>query len=198
MLNGYQKAQQLQLTGTPEQIVPVLHALTVDKIPVAEVIQFFDEQNLAEHDPIDNVWKGSLIDVVKHPASPEPVVAGLRALFVHIGKRTSEAVDTTDPTIAVQTWTLLNVLIQMGVVTVEQREAFYALDGGRPYAALSVEEYSAQATAAEEEAAKDILRYHLNTLRQSFDAKTNVALDNIRLGSITTYAELVAAVQVGV
>lgn len=147
-VNPYKHAIEIGLSGTDAD-VPVLNALTSEPISVADVLQFFDEQNLAEMDPIENAWVGTLVDLVKNPATPGPVVVGLRKLFNHLAKRTSQTVDTTNPVFAVETWTLLSVLIQMGVVTTQQRDAFYALDGGRPYADLKVEQYALEKAAYE-------------------------------------------------
>lgn len=150
-MNGYQKSLQLQLSGTVTEKVAKLHTLTKGPIPIANVLQWFDEQNLAELDPIDNAWVGSLVNVVKNPQTPAPLAAGLRKLFVHLAKRTSQTVDTTDLAVAIEVWTLLGYLIQIGVVTVDQRDSFYLLDGGRPYKDLTVQEFAAQQAAAEAE-----------------------------------------------
>lgn len=45
----------------------------------------------------------------------------------------------------------MGYLIQIGVVTVDQRDSFYLLDGGRPYKDLTVQEFAAQQAAAEAE-----------------------------------------------
>lgn len=163
-MNGYEKAVSLGLTGTDAEIVAKLQTLTAGPIPIANVLQWFDEQNLAELDPIDNAWVGSLVNVVKNPATPAPLAAGLRKLFVHLAKRTSQTVDTTDLTFAVEVWTLLGYLIQMGVVTSEQRDSFYLLDGGRPYKDLTVEQFDEQRQAAELSTQRQALRLRLDTI----------------------------------
>jgi hypothetical protein len=169
-VSAYSKSVQLGLGGTDAEKVAVLRTLTSGPIPVSEVIQFFDEQNLAELDPIDNAWVGSLIDVVKNENTPAELVAGLRALFVHLAKRTSQTVDTTVPTIAVQTGTLLSAIVQMQVVTTEQRDAFYALGGGRPFADLTVETLTAQREAAEAEAAADSAKAAADSAKADLEA----------------------------
>ena len=156
-MNAFEKAVSLGLTGTDAEIVGKLQTLTAGPIPIANVLQWFDDQNLAELDPIDNAWVGSLVSVVKNPATPAPLAAGLRKLFVHLAKRTSQTVDTTDLTFAVEVWTLLGYLIQMGVVTTGQRDSFYLLDGGRPYKDLTVEEFDAQRVAADAAIAQQAL-----------------------------------------
>jgi hypothetical protein len=161
-MNGYQKSQSLSLTGTDAEIVAKLQTLTAGPIPIANVLQWFDEQNLAELDPIENAWVGTLVSVVKNPATPAPLAAGLRRLFVHLAKRTSQTVDTTDLTFAVEVWTLLGYLIQMGVVTSQQRDSFYLLDGGRPYKDLTVQQFAAQRADAEAEQVRQSIRLRLD------------------------------------
>lgn len=148
-MNAYEKAIALGLAGEPSEIVAKLQTLTVGPIPVANVLQWFDEQNLGELDAIENAWVGTLVDVVRNPQTPSPVAAGVRKLFAHLAKRTSQTVDTTDLSYSVEVFALLGALIQMGVVTVEQRDSFYALDGGRPYKDLTVEQFAEQKITAE-------------------------------------------------
>ena len=153
-MNAYEKALEMNLSGEPAEVVAILNAITAGPIPVANVLQYFDEQNLAELDPLADDWVGSLVTVARNQSTPSPIVAGLRKVFVHLAKRTSQTIDTTDPVIAVETLALLGALIQMGVVTTTQRDAFYDLDGGRPYASLTVEQYNELKTASETAAAK--------------------------------------------
>jgi hypothetical protein len=153
-MNAYEKALEMNLSGEPAEVVAILNAITAGPIPVANVLQYFDEQNLAEWDPLADDWVGSLVTVARNQSTPSPIVAGLRKVFVHLAKRTSQTIDTTDPVIAVETLALLGALIQMGVVTTTQRDAFYDLDGGRPYASLTVEQYNELKTASETAAAK--------------------------------------------
>jgi hypothetical protein len=159
-MNGFQKAEQLGLTTatapgsdpprpfTSAEIVGQLSALTAGAIPIDRVTHWFDREHLAAYDPIDGVWTGSLVDVIKSQSTPAPLVAGLRKLFVHIAKRGSLTIDTTDLEFAVEVYTMLGFLIQMGVVTAKQQDSFYALDGGRPYKDLTVEQYEAEAAEA--------------------------------------------------
>lgn len=153
-MNAYEKSIALGLTGTDAEQVAILQSITRGPISVANVIQYFDEQDLGELDPIDNAWTGTLVDIIRNDQMPLELRSGLRDLFKHLAKRTSETVDTTDPTVALQTATLLGVLIQIGIITTEQRDAFYALDSGRPYKELTVEQFSQQQTEAEAVAAK--------------------------------------------
>lgn len=165
-MNGYEKAVSLGLTGADAEIVAKLQTLTAGPIPIANVLQWFDEENLGELDPIENAWVGTLVDVVKNPATPAPLAAGIRKLFTHLAKRTSQTVDTTDLVFAVEVWTMLGYLVQMGVVTAGQRDSFYLLDGGRPYKDLTAEEFAAQRTSAESvEERQAIINACINPIR---------------------------------
>jgi hypothetical protein len=178
-MNAYEKALEMNLSGEPAEVVAILNAITVCPIPVANVLQYFDEQNLAEWDPLADDWVGSLVTVARNQSTPAPIVAGLRKVFVHLAKRTSQTIDTTDPVIAVETLALLGALIQMGVVTTQQRDAFYQLDGGRPYASLTVEQYNAlktaSDTAAEKEAAVTAVIIKASAAREAAEAECRLA-----------------------
>lgn len=178
-MNAYEKAQEMNLTGQPAEVVAILNAITAGPIPVANVLQYFDEQNLAEWDPLADDWVGALVTVARNQNTPAPIVAGLRKVFVHLAKRTSQTIDTTDPVIAVETLALLSALIQMGVVTTTQRDAFYDLDGGRPYASLTVEQYTAlqtaSETAAEKEAAVAAVIVKCNAAREAAEAEARTS-----------------------
>jgi hypothetical protein len=143
---------------TPAEIVAILQTLTVSPISVAKAIHYFDQNNLGAIDPIENTWTGKLVDIARNENMPTELREGLRQLFRHLAKRDSEVVDTTDPTIAVQTANLLVVLVQLGAITTDERDAFYALDGGMPWLGLTVEQYKTQRVAAEDTAAKASIR----------------------------------------
>ena len=142
---------------TPAEIVAILQTLTVSPISVAKAIHYFDQHNLGAIDPIENTWTGKLVDIARNENMPTELREGLRQLFRHLAKRDSEVVDTTDTTIAVQTANLLVVLVQLGAITTNERDAFYALDGGRPWLDLTVEQYETQAAAAATVAARQVI-----------------------------------------
>ena len=133
---------------TPAEIVAILQTLTVSPISVAKAIHYFDQHNLGAIDPIENTWTGKLVEIARNENMPTELREGLRQLFRHLAKRDSEVVDTTDLMIAVQTANLLVVLVQLGAITTNERDAFYALGGGMPWLGLTVEQYAAQAASA--------------------------------------------------
>jgi hypothetical protein len=196
-MNAYEKAVALGLTTatapgsdpprpfTAAEIVDQLHALTAGSIPIDRLTHWFDREHLAAYDPIDGVWTGSLVDVVKNPATPAPLVAGLRKLFVHIAKRGSLTIDTTDLEFAVEVYTMLGFLIQMGVVTLDQRDSFYALDGGRPYKDLTVEQYEQQTAESTARSVTNAIIGHINTAQAA-------AAEAVIAGTATTAVDIKA------
>jgi len=156
-MNSRKKAIELELTGDSQEIVNRLVAITNGKIPIIKVIDFLEENALATLDGFSYVWSGPLVDVAKHPETPSLLSAGLTSLFKHLARRDSVSIDTTSPAYAVQTLQMLTVLLQMQLVTENQVSAFYNLDGGRPFANLTVEQYLLDKDAYEaDEAAKEL------------------------------------------
>jgi hypothetical protein len=174
---------------TPAEIVAILQTLTVSPIPIARAIHYFDQNDLGAIDPIENTWTGKLVDIARNENMPTELREGLRQLFRHLAKRDSEVVDTTDPTIAVQTANLLVVLVQLGAITTNERDAFYALGGGRPWLGLTVEQYAAQAeTAATTTANAESIRVKNGWLSEANDA----ADQHVALHPDATAAEIKA------
>lgn len=154
MTNSYLTAQSLGLTGTDAAIVETLQSLTASAIPVGNVTRWFADQGLGAFDPLDGRWQGKLVDLAKNDVTPQPVRDGLRKLFVFLGDRTTQTIDTTDPKVGMQFAVVLKILLQSGTITPEQSAAFYALDGGRPWKDLTVEQFGAdRATAIADQAA---------------------------------------------
>lgn len=207
-MNAYQKAQSLGLGGEPEEILQQLEAIPLHHRNVYITGGPSDTESVnllhlltARHAVMtmgpSQQWQGPLIDL----EASDPVVAHIMSLLrPHLQVNDTivycAASEDAADMLNVLTQVVGNLTGKMSQVTAEVA----LLSGGRigaDYADVTPEEYLAQKTAAEAEAAKDTLRTSLQVLRQSFDAKCNVALENIALGSITDYAELIAAVQVG-
>jgi hypothetical protein len=207
-MNAYQKAQQLGLTGTPQQIVDQLNAIPLHHKSVYITGGPADTESVnllhlltARHGVMamgaSQQWQGPLIDLEGSNGTVAQIMSLLRP---HLQVNDTMVYCAASEDAA----NMLNALSQVvGTLTGKMSQVLAEvalLSGGRigaDYSDLTAEQYSAQKTAAEAEAAKDTLRTSLQALRQSFDARCNVALENIALGSVTDYADLVAAVQVG-
>jgi hypothetical protein len=207
-LNGYQRAQALALTGTPAAIVAALKAIPLHHRNVyitggpadtesVNLLHLLTARHRVMTMGANQEWNGSLITLETSDAGVAQIMSLLRP---HLQVNDAMVYCAASEDAA----TMLNALSSVvGTLTGKAQQVIdevKLLSGGRigaDYASLTVEQYNAQKAEAEAESAKESLRTQLQTLRQSFDAKCNVALENISLGSITDYAGLVSAVQVG-
>ena len=208
-MNGYQRAQALGLTGTPAEIVAALKAIPLHHGNVyitggpadtesVNLLHLLTARHAVMTMGATQQWQGPLIDMEGSNAGVAQIMSLLRP---HLQVNDTMVYCAASEDAA----SMLNALSQVvGTLTGKMSQVVAEvalLSGGRigaDYDSLTVEQYNAQKTEAEAEASKEMLRTQLQTLRQSFDAKCNVALQNISLGSITDYAGLVSAVQVGV
>jgi len=207
-MNGYQRAQALGLTGTPAEIVAALKAIPLHHQNVyitggpadtesVNLLHLLTARHAVMTMGSTQQWQGSLIDLEGSNGTVAQIMSLLRP---HLQVNDTMVYCAASEDAA----SMLNALSQVvGTLTGKMSQVLAEvalLSGGRigaDYDSLTVEQYNAQQAEAEAEAAKNVLRSQLQTLRQSFDAKCNVALENISLGSITDYAGLVSAVQVG-
>jgi hypothetical protein len=202
-VNGYKKAQQLGLTGEPAEVVAQLQPITAAKIDLSYLMELLNFRGMLRKTDGQNGserWVGTLpnLKAALVALNQTESVAAYEMWFSHVTNPRQSFWDTTIPAYAMPFAAMKAVFAnQEGMPTSADFDAVVALGGGKPYASLTVEQYNAQQAEAEAEAAKDVLRSQLQTLEQSFHAKKNVALENIALGSVTDYADLVAAVQVG-
>ena len=91
---------------------------------------------------------------------------------------------TTDPNWAPTVFQVISSIAGVTANVQETIDSFYALDGGRPYKDLTVEQFAAQRTAAETEAATiaarnaltAVFHAYLNAIGTSeqFDMKTDL------------------------
>lgn len=208
MMTGYQRAQQMQLTGEPEEIVAALQAIQLhhNNVYITGGPGNTESVNLhhlltARHRVMTmgkaQEWQGPLIDAEASNPGVAEIMSLLRP-YLQLNDALVYCAASEDAAQMLNSLTnIVGALIgDLPLVTAEVK----LLSGGRigaDYDSYTAEQYLQEKTEAEAEVTKETLRSQLQTLRQSFDAKSNVALENIRLGSIATYAELVAAVRVG-
>lgn len=202
-MNAYQKAQALGLTGADAEIVAKLQTVTAAPISLAYLMELLNFRGmLRKTDGLNGQerWIGTLPNLkgalvaLNQTAS----VAAYEMWFSHVTNPRQVSWDTSKPEYS-ESFAAMKAAFadQEGMPTSADFAAVVALGGGKPYESLTVEQYQSQKTAAEAESAKETLRTSLQNLRQSFDAKSNVALEHIALGNITTTEQLIAAVQVG-
>lgn len=119
------------LGKTDAEIVTILNGKTQIPIKISDLENFFTFQGLATKNPITANWEGPLIDEIN--SNDNGLSAGLTELFQHINKTRSENVDTTVNDWSGKSWLLTNGLVSAGIITPEQRDAFYDLGRGRTF-----------------------------------------------------------------
>lgn len=170
-MNGYEKSVALSLTGTDAEKVAILQTLTTSDILGTKLGKWLGERNLLSWDGDKNApWFGLLQDLVDAGSITGTALAGIRQLkAVLIGPR-GDGLETTSPIWAPIVFQTISGIAQVSDDAAAMIDSFYALDGGRPYKDLTVQEFAAQRTAAESEAAAASTR---NMLTLSFHAYLN-------------------------
>lgn len=163
MTTAFEKAQQLQLTGTDAEIVAVLQSLSVSNISAANVRTWLRQ----DREPVllawdGSQWYGTLQDLQAAGQLSAPMATGLRelkAVMLEGGE-----LRTTSPGPAGKVWAIVQGIAEiLGGDQTATIDSFYALDGGRPYKSLTVTEYAQQRTDAERiEAANAVYAAKMN------------------------------------
>jgi|688.fasta_scaffold157501_1 hypothetical protein len=167
-MNAYEKAQSLSLSGTDAEIVAVLQSLTTSDILATKLGKWLGERSLLSWD--GDSWFGTLQDLIDAGVITGASLAGIRELkAVLIGPR-GDGLATTDPNWAPTVFEVISSIAGVTANAQETIDSFYALDGGRPYKDLTVQDFAAQRTAAETEAAATSAR---NALFTAFHAYVN-------------------------
>lgn len=160
-MNGYEKAQALNLTGTDAEIVAVLQTLTVSDIPV-DAVRVWLRENLLWFRTSPTTMGGSIQTVLEAPQTPSETKQQLGLFWSAVFGDGARNLLTTVPTWAGLVWQIIQGLAQAAPDAAALVDSFYALDGGRPYKDLTVEQFAAQRTAAESQAAKQALRSRID------------------------------------
>ncbi len=159
-MNGYEKAQALNLTGTDAEIVAVLKTLTTTDILGSKLGKWLGERNLLSWD--GSGWFGTLQDLIDDGSITGDSLAGIRQLkAVLVGPR-GDGLATTDPAWAPMVFQIISGIAQVSPDAAALIDSFYALDGGRPYKTLTVEQFAVQRDAAGAVVAKQALRSRID------------------------------------
>ena len=160
-MSGYQKAVSLGLTvaikpGTnPErgytdaEIVEILQTLTVADIPIGSVRTWFRENELWMERSTGEMF-GPL--QAAYAQASQEAKDGLDYLYDTVFKKSADYLRTTQPVWAQKAFGLVQLILALSPGASGLVDSFYALDGGRPYKDLTVQQFAAQRTAAAEQA----------------------------------------------
>ena len=113
---------------------------------------------------------GTIQAVLESPQTPMETKQELGLFWSAVFGDGAQNLLTTVPTWAGLVWQIIQGLTQAAPDAAALVDSFYALDGGRPYRDLTVEQFAAQRTAAQAEAALTAQR---NDLRSRFDTIWN-------------------------
>ena len=144
-MNAYAKAQQLGLTGTDAAQVAILRTLTLGDIHATKLGKWLGERGLLSWD--GSTWFGTLQTLIDNGNITGSDVAGIQQLkAVLVGPR-GDGLATTDPMWAPMVFQIITGISQVSQDAAALIDSFYALDGGRPYKYLTVEQFATQRAA---------------------------------------------------
>ncbi len=166
-MNGYQKSEALGLSGTDAEKVAVLQTLTVSDIPIGSVRTWFRENELWLQRSTGEMF-GPLQSA--YSSASQQAKDGLDYLYDTVFAKSAEYLRTTQPVWSQKVFALVQLVVALSPGASGLVDSFYALDGGRPYKDLTVQQFAAQRTAAEAEAETLATRH---TLAVTFNAYLN-------------------------
>lgn len=153
-MNGYKKSVALNLTGTDAEKVAILQTLTVSNIAV-DSVRVWLRENLLWFRTSPTTMGGSIQTVIESEQTPTETKQQLGLFWSAVFGDGAQNLLTTVPTWAGLVWQIIQGLTQAAPDAAALVDSFYALDGGRPYKDLTVEQFAAQRTAAVVQAEKD-------------------------------------------
>ena len=154
-MNAYEKAQSLGLTGDDLQQVTILTTLSVSNISAANVRLWLMQDRTPPLLSWDgSTWYGTLQDLETSGQLSAPMRDGIRELKSVM--LANGELRTTIPAPAGKVWSIVAGIAQiLGGDQSATIDSFYALDGGRPYKALTVTEFAQQRADAARLASAD-------------------------------------------
>jgi hypothetical protein len=154
-MNAYEKSIALGLTGTDEEILTVLQPITAQPINLTylmELLNFRGMLRKTDGQGGQERWQGTLqnLKAALVAMSLTDYVTSYELWFSHVTNPRQVSWDTRQPQwaaafLAMQT----NFAGGDGMPSAADFEAVAALGGGRPYIAITSEDFAAQRTAAE-------------------------------------------------
>lgn len=154
-VNGYEQSVALNLTGTDAEKVAILQTLTVSNIAV-DSVRVWLRENLLWFRTSPTTMGGAIQQVIESPATPDETKQQLGIFWSAVFGDGAQNLLTTVPTWAKLVWQIIQGLTQAAPDAAALVDSFYALDGGRPYKDMTVEQFAAQKAASESIAGKVI------------------------------------------
>lgn len=183
-MNAYETAQQLGLTGTPQQIVDQLKAtgLTVQSIDRATLVHVLNMRGMLTKvvgNNSDEKWTGTVLamqDAILAAGTTEEK-AGIRLWLSHITNPTNIKWDTTQVAFAAAFWAMYQTFAGLpDMPSAADFQALAALGGGWRFASLTAEQYSTQADQAVVDGAYSEVANEVINPALSADGRTKVSI----------------------
>lgn len=147
-MNGCEKSVELSLPGTDAEKVAVLQTLTVSNIAV-DAVRVWLRENLLWFRTSPTTMGGSIQVVLEAAETPTETKQQLGLFWSAVFGDGAQNLLTTVPTWAGLVWQIIQGLTEAAPDAAALIDSFYALDGGRPYKDLTVEQFAAQRAAAQ-------------------------------------------------
>jgi hypothetical protein len=142
-VNAYEKSLTLGLSGPHAEQVAILRTLTVHDIAVTLVRTWLRERNLwMRISP--TVMGGTIEQIAQSAETPEATKEKIRIFYAAVFGDSASWLRTTDPQYAGLASQIITELSAVIPVESDLIDSFYALDGGRPYKDLTVEQFDTQ------------------------------------------------------
>lgn len=184
-MNAYEKSIALGLTGKDEEILAILRPITVQPINLAylmEVLNFRGMLRKTDGQGGQERWQGTLqnLKAALVAMGLTDYVTSYELWFSHVTNPRQVSWDTREPQWAAAFLAMeANFAGGDGMPSTEDFEAVAALGGGRPYIATTVEEFAAQRTAAEAQAAIDAANATAEALKQDWKTRYDAAMNTL-------------------
>jgi len=176
---------------TDAEIVDILHTLTSSDIPVESLASLLREENLLKW--TGEKYVGSIQALVLANAANATLVDAIDELKSTVFGQSAKKLRTTEPFWAEKVWAIVSMIVGLIPDTAGIVEKVYALDGGRPYKDLTVEQFAAQRTAAEIEAALTAARIERRALYDAFENAVGTSEQAEKIGEMRTMLDALEA-----
>ena len=141
-MNAYEKSLALGLSGTPAEQVAILRTLTRGDILGTKLGKWLGERGLLTFDGTN--WYGTLQGLIDAGQITGDNLAGIRELKAVLAGTRGDGLATTDPAWSPIVFATISAIAQVSPDAAALIDSFYALDGGRPYKDLTVDQFGTQ------------------------------------------------------
>jgi len=147
-MNSYQKALELGLQGTNQEIVDCLKTLGSNDVLSTDISVWMREKRLWIITPDGN--SGILYDLYKNTDNQD-VKNGLAEWYASTLGGQAHNIKITDPSYSIRIFQIISIIILLLPEYSNLIDEFYSLCGGRPYSNLTVEQFITESIEAQNE-----------------------------------------------